>query len=424
MGEPFQIFEIPALSETDFRTFSKLSAPFIVLLLIQKMEEPKIGDCEECKKKASKYKCPGCCLRTCSLPCVNAHKQRTGCTGKRNITSFVPLSRFDDNLLLSDYNLLEETKRLPHPLRNLRTAAASRRTKLLFLPSGMSKRETNQTRFNHRKKYISWTFEWRFHSTDVVLLDHGIHEDTSLCSLIENHLQPSPWNHPFRKFCEEQLDSLKFFIRKYPKGSKSPFRELDIKAPFRKLLADMVVLEYPVIHVFLPSEHCDFEVIRENHLVTHGPEGKDPSGADNEIPKGVTFKEEEIEDNGSSLEPQVFDLMKHVLSSPMHQIPSQNKSEKAFGGNSVLSLSARDGAGNRVHCSLQAKVSGLFDDMEFDFDQGLIDAYSDLIAEINPDDFLDLEGEAKQPETEDRTDLSNSRGVFFAEELEEGEILD
>ncbi|KAG4175974.1 hypothetical protein ERO13_A11G220500v2 [Gossypium hirsutum] len=288
----------------------------------------------------------------------------------------------------------------------------------------MSKRETNQTRFNHRKKYISWTFEWRFHSTDVVLLDHGIHEDTSLCSLIENHLQPSPWNHPFRKFCEEQLDSLKFFIRKYPKGSKSPFRELDIKAPFRKLLADMVVLEYPVIHVFLPSEHCDFEVIRENHLVTHGPEGKDPSGADNEIPKGVTFKEEEIEDNGSSLEPQVFDLMKHVLSSPMHQIPSQNKSEKAFGGNSVLSLSARAGARNRVHCSLQAKVSGLFDDMEFDFDQGLIDAYSDLIAEINPDDFLDLEGEAKQAETEDRTDLSNSRGVFFAEELEEGEILD
>ncbi|XP_052877072.1 uncharacterized protein LOC128283728 [Gossypium arboreum] len=123
----------------------------------------------------------------------------------------------------------------------------------------------------------------------------------------------------------------------------------------------MVVLEYPVIHVFLPSEHCDFEVIRENHLVTHGPEGKDSSGADNEIPKGVTFKEEEIEDNGSSLEPQVFDLMKHVLSSPMHQIPSQNKSEKAFGGNSVLSLSARAGAGNRVHCSLQAKDSGLFD---------------------------------------------------------------
>ncbi|KAB1669641.1 hypothetical protein ES319_1Z025200v1 [Gossypium barbadense] len=88
------------------------------------MEEPKIGDCEECKKKASKYKCPGCCLRTCSLPCVNAHKQRTGCTGKRNITSFVPLSRFDDNLLLSDYNLLEETKRVAESATRIRTSSS------------------------------------------------------------------------------------------------------------------------------------------------------------------------------------------------------------------------------------------------------------------------------------------------------------
>ncbi|KAK8639885.1 hypothetical protein V6N13_138251 [Hibiscus sabdariffa] len=371
------------------------------------MEESRDGNCEECKQKASKYKCPGCCLRTCSLPCVNSHKQRTGCNGKRNITSFVPLSKFDDNLLLSDYNLLEETKRvaetaerirsricntmnssyyhhhfkLSNPLRTLRSAAASRRTKLLFLPSGMSRRETNQTQFNRRKKCISWTIEWRFHSTDVVLLDHGVHEDTSLCSLIENHLQPSPWNHPLRRFCEEQLDCLKFFIQKYPKG-KSPFRELDIKAPIRQQLAHTVVLEYPVIHVFLPLDHYDFEVIRENLPVTHRTEGKDSSIADNEIQKGVIFKEEEIEENA--------------------------------------------GAGNKVHSSSLAKDSGLFEDMEFDFEQGLLDAYSDLIAEINPDDFLDLEGEfAEQSEKPgERRDLSNTRGVFFAEELEEGEIVD
>ncbi|EOX96760.1 HIT-type Zinc finger family protein, putative isoform 3, partial [Theobroma cacao] len=368
------------------------------------------GVCEECKNKASKYKCPGCYLRTCSLPCINAHKHRTGCNGRRNNTRFVPLSQFDDNLLLSDYNLLEETKRvaesarrtrsklcsnyfphfkLPFVLRTLRAAAASRRTKLLFLPAGMSKRETNQTRFHQR-----------------------VHEDTTLCSVIENHLKPGPWNHPLRPFCQEQLDCLKFFIRKYPKGPKSPFQELDMKAPIRQQLADTVILEYPVIHVFLPSEHYEFEVVRENHSVTHRPEVKDSGSADNEIQKGVTFKEEKIEEDDSSLDPQVFDLMKHVISSPMHQIPYENKSEKA-------------GAGNRVHSSSQTKDSGVFQGMEFDFDQDLIDAYSDLIAEINPDDFLDLEGEfAKQSETEHRRDLSNSRGDFFSEELEEGEIVD
>ncbi|XWS77429.1 hypothetical protein CRYUN_Cryun01aG0261000 [Craigia yunnanensis] len=190
------------------------------------------------------------------------------------------------------YNLLEETKRvaesarrirsklcssypphfnLPFVLRTLRTAAAFRRTKLLFLPTGMFKRKTNQTRFHQR-----------------------VHEDTSLCSLIENHLKPNPWNHPLSQFCQEQFHRLKFFIQKYPKGSKSPFRELDIKAPIRQQLADTVILEYPVIHVFLPSEHYDFEVVRENHPVAHRPEGKDSSSADNEIPKGVTFKEEEL----------------------------------------------------------------------------------------------------------------------------------
>ncbi|XVF79581.1 hypothetical protein PTKIN_Ptkin15bG0000700 [Pterospermum kingtungense] len=399
------------------------------------------GLCEECKKEASKYNCPGCCLRTCSLPCVNAHKQRTGCSGKRNLTCFVPLSKFDDNLLLSDYNLLEETKRvaesarrirsklctsypphfkLPYPLRTLRTAAASRRTKLLFLPSGMSKRETNQTRL-HNRKHISWTIEWRFHSTDVVLLDHRVHEDTILNSVIGNHLKPSPWNNPLRRFCEEQLDCLKFFIRKYPKGRKSPFRELDIKAPIRQLLADTVILEYPVIHVFLPSDHFDFDIVRENDTITHRPESKDSGGADNEIPKGVTFKEEEIEDDDGSLDPLVFD---HAISSQMHEIPHESKSEKAF-SNSVCSLPTRLWEGNTVHSSSQTKDSEVFQDMEFDFDQGLLDAYSDIIAEINPDDFLDLEGGFhKQSDTEDRRDLSNSRGVFFAEELEEGEIVD
>ena len=57
--------------------------------------------CQECKLNPSKYTCPGCSVRSCSLPCVKAHKQQTGCTGKRQQTQFVPLSQFDDTLLLS-----------------------------------------------------------------------------------------------------------------------------------------------------------------------------------------------------------------------------------------------------------------------------------------------------------------------------------
>ena len=56
---------------------------------------------QECKLNPAKYTCPGCSVRSCSLPCVKAHKQHTACTGKRQQTQFVPLSQFDDNLLKS-----------------------------------------------------------------------------------------------------------------------------------------------------------------------------------------------------------------------------------------------------------------------------------------------------------------------------------
>ncbi|CBI38921.3 unnamed protein product, partial [Vitis vinifera] len=127
-----------------------------------------------CKLNLSKHTCPGCFVRSCSLPCVKAHKQQTGCTGKRQRTQFVPLSQFDDNLLLSDYNLLEEVKRvaesaqrtrvnlcghshfkIPSHPRGLSNASQSHRTKLLFLPSGMSKREKNKSEYNQRDKCIT-----------------------------------------------------------------------------------------------------------------------------------------------------------------------------------------------------------------------------------------------------------------------------
>lgn len=57
--------------------------------------------CDECRSNPWKYRCPGCSIKSCSLPCVKSHKARTNCTGKRNRTDFVPLSQFDDNVLIS-----------------------------------------------------------------------------------------------------------------------------------------------------------------------------------------------------------------------------------------------------------------------------------------------------------------------------------
>lgn len=402
--------------------------------------------CEGCQEKPSKYKCPGCSIRSCSLPCVKAHKLSTGCNGKKQLTQIIPLSKFDDNLLISDYNLLEDVKRvadsaqrkraklcgdyqyrLPLPLKNLGKAAASRRTKIIFLPTGMSKRQTNQSFYHYRKKVISWTIEWRFHSTDVVLHDHRVDENTSLSSVIVNHLQPSPWNHRLKRFCKEPLQSLKLFVRKFAKVSKSPFLELDIDAPIREQLANLVIIEYPVIHVFLPSHHYDFEVIKA--AIRQKLDPKKSIGNQEQSPKGVPFREEEIKDEYSP-DPKVLDLMNYGKQNGIDKIfhqPTGTKEQVTDKLDGLCAMASEKVIKNEIHCvktedeqldfSVNSTVADLLEKMDFEFEQGLIDSYSDLISESNLDEVFDLDGVFKQdlrlPETNDQLPI---------EELEEGEI--
>lgn len=70
---------------------------------------------------------------------------------------------------------------LPHPLRILRNAAGNRRTKLLFLPNGMSKRVKNQSRYDQRYFHLScfiyrllrWNFLFHISFKNVYILLSG-----------------------------------------------------------------------------------------------------------------------------------------------------------------------------------------------------------------------------------------------------------
>ena len=45
--------------------------------------------------------------RTCSLACSKAHKDRSGCTGKRRREQFISVDEYTENTMMSDYWLLE-----------------------------------------------------------------------------------------------------------------------------------------------------------------------------------------------------------------------------------------------------------------------------------------------------------------------------
>ncbi|XP_037416071.1 putative box C/D snoRNA protein SPCC613.07 [Triticum dicoccoides] len=290
--------------------------------------------CQECGEQPWKYRCPGCSRLTCSLPCVQAHKRRAACSGKRPRTVPVPLAQFDDSQLLSDYNLLEETglvresahrllgdfgrnygcsfegrhgAQLPSWLSFLRKAAERRGVRLAFLPRGMTRRERNRSRHDRRSDCIYWTVEWKFNSTDIVLTDDQTDENASLLSLLEKHLTPSPWKDQLTPYRNTELRDLKLFIQKSAKNSKSPRRQLNIEEPLRPQLRGTLIVEYPTINVFLPSDSYEFQVEKPANRISRNEQ---PPGSSNDSPpiEGTEFKEEEIEEGELSPETQVIDL--------------------------------------------------------------------------------------------------------------------
>ena len=64
--------------------------------------------CQICKEQISIYRCPACFTRTCSLNCCLKHKEDANCSGKRDRTAFVPLNKFSDSTLASDFHFLED----------------------------------------------------------------------------------------------------------------------------------------------------------------------------------------------------------------------------------------------------------------------------------------------------------------------------
>lgn len=71
----------------------------------------RLGLCEVCAFHNAKYTCPKCEVKTCSLKCNKIHKLEIECDGQRDRAKFIPLNKFTNLDLSSDYRLLEEITR-------------------------------------------------------------------------------------------------------------------------------------------------------------------------------------------------------------------------------------------------------------------------------------------------------------------------
>ncbi|KAJ8919064.1 hypothetical protein NQ315_016971 [Exocentrus adspersus] len=239
----------------------------------------KLGVCEVCNVNNAKYTCPRCEVKTCCLQCNKIHKFEFACNGQRDRTKFIPLNKFTNLDLSSDYRLLEEITRnvdssrkkfgkkwihIPKNLMKLKTAARSRRITLKFLPHKFTRHIKNSTYLHYKTQIIYWTIDWIFVNADnLKLTDTKVSENTTIGLALSKHLseqQDGYLQEKLQFYRAADIPGLKLYLKADQRGSKK-FYELDPSLTIMECLEKKVVIEYPTIHVVLKDHSCDYDII-------------------------------------------------------------------------------------------------------------------------------------------------------------------
>lgn len=91
---PIVQFSLEGFAFSTFGTNRVVAFGFLLLLASAAGAETSLAQADvHSNINESKYRCPGCAARTCSLPCYKRHQQWAQCTGKRDPTKFVKKSQ-------------------------------------------------------------------------------------------------------------------------------------------------------------------------------------------------------------------------------------------------------------------------------------------------------------------------------------------
>jgi len=229
--------------------------------------------CEVCLEEVSKYTCPCCSMRTCSLDCVLDHKQKTGCSGQRDKASFVPRTELNNIHLLNDYRLLEEAARIAdnarrdkksnkpwveHWVGQFRRHVHKAGITWHCMEWGMKRHKENRSRFNRSKQMIQWTVKLVFVDILKEVSEYCL-EDVVLKDVIGNYTDKDkiiPENKiTFSAYIERDHDVKVFFRNEFDSGEENlRYTEVDVQKTILDCLYQKSVLEYPEFHIVLCSE--------------------------------------------------------------------------------------------------------------------------------------------------------------------------
>ncbi|KAG2173494.1 hypothetical protein INT44_007085 [Umbelopsis vinacea] len=242
--------------------------------------------CECCKKNPFKYKCPRCAFKSCSLDCSKTHKIKTGCSGERSKTHYVPLKQYSYNDMMSDYGYLEDMSRQADTLSRLNMKndpkkAVSKNAmwkqkglvnqaeragiRLSLLPAGMKRRKINNTNYNPKQRLLFWTVEFIFPACeDKKVLLHRIPASKPMRELLDDilttdtpHASDALTRFQLQKYIDSGTDSFVVGLKKdfVPADQQNTFIDMTpmMDAPLADILKGESLCEFPIFNVWIDT---------------------------------------------------------------------------------------------------------------------------------------------------------------------------
>lgn len=245
--------------------------------------------CHVCKMIPFKYSCPACKIKTCSIACIDAHKNIYKCSGKRSRTTFVSKSEYDINTFVNDYWLLEDTgqlvdraivksqecfgmeKKNKSKRKTIDSIIGGRqglKTLVRWLPSTFQRSRENKTRIlnrNHIEWYVCWiiansimTDSNKMENQEIQQKEEIIKSENDIererrqySSMSENDIIIQGFESLFPSSLINNINSksLSFEIINEPKDV-APFpTRITGKCTLKEALLGVTIIEYPIIRV-------------------------------------------------------------------------------------------------------------------------------------------------------------------------------
>jgi len=237
---------------------------------------------------SSKYKCPKCCTKSCSLKCVNKHKDETGCDGLRDKVKFLSLTKFTDMDIVNDFRLMEEVNkqvdkckrdklkrstrqgdemmiapRLQKHLQRLQTQARNRGCRVSILPPHFARRKNNTSTFDWKEKVIKWHVELKFININQTITLSAVSERIKLWRLISDYVEvrgTDDPDDPFQLYRSVSYGGLCLYLKAEGQPNRGEggrrFYPLDIRRSLKYALKDTSIVEHPIIHVVFTQDEC------------------------------------------------------------------------------------------------------------------------------------------------------------------------